>query len=1319
MLQNVDDVYPLTATQQGMLYHTLSDPASGVYVNQVLTPISGNLDVSRFEQAWAAVLARHETLRTAFLWDGLDDPLQVVRSEVRTEWRHLDLAGSSISEQDRQLATFLEDDRRRGFDLGNPPLCRMALVRLGSSEWKWIWSFHHLILDGWSANLILDELFATYGSTSPDGAELADPPKYRDFVALHLSRDEGDEEAFWRTRLAGFTEPHRLDVPGLRPVKDASGFETHSFDLGTPALEALGAAARELNVTLNTVFLGAWALVLSRWTRSTDVVFGTTMAGRPSSLAGIEHATGLFINTLPQRIQVPPSEQLGPWLRAVQRGQIETRDHEQSSLASIQRWCEVEGGRPLFESILVFENYPRSVRTNRFAGIEVGAQTYIEQSNYPLAVLVTPGESLAVSIVYDTARFAPEAIEGLGEQLRTLLSQVAAAPDGRLAGLSLVSTEDRDRLRTRTTGPAMVEDDRCVHDIIESVADGRPAAPAVIFEGRSLSYEALEQQATRLAAKLQAAGVGPNRPVGLYLPRSTGMIVGLLAILKAGGAYVPLDPAYPAEHIRLLLDNDAIDIVLTNEDLRRAVPPTVDVVSTDEAGGEPEALKPTGVGPTDLAYVIHTSGSTGRPKGVMVTHRNLVHSTLARNIHYGQPVGRFLLLSSFAFDSSVAGIFWTLCTGGTLVLPAPGTEQDIDQLLALAADTEITHLLCLPALYQLLAEHSAKRQLASLQVAIVAGEVCPSTVLEWHLERAPHAQLHNEYGPTEATVWCSVHHATATDVGRPLPIGRPIAGTRIYLLDESGQQVPSGFAGELCVAGSGVAGGYLGREDLTAERFVTVEIDGAPQHIYRTGDLACYGPGDALLFLGRTDVQMKVRGHRIEPGAVEAALRSHSSVREAVVSSWSSAGESAAQLIGYLVLDGDALDSAAMRRYLREKLPAFMVPDMFIPLEVIPRLPNGKVDVGALPDPAGTVEGDPHSFVPPRSEAELKLAGIWADVLGVDVEAIGADSDFFRLGGHSLLAIRLMSAVHTTFGTSLPLAALFDAPRLSELATLLERGRRPSRAPVFVPIREAGEETLFLVHPVGGNVLIYEPLARHLPDELTVIGIQAWGVEGTEEPDRTIKAMAVRYAKEIMAQPPSGPINLAGYSTGGLIVFEMARILEEEGQKVGLVALLDTYYPVGPGLRTRLTRDLEMVRAGKWQGVRGVADLWWSSFRGLAGRVRHGPRWRYLLSRNRPLPPGLAGKRITHIGLKAVRFSISGRYGGTVTFIRALGDGTRFHDSIPRWQAVAGELIVRDSPGHHTGDGNMVSEPHAGVLATIIVELLSPLGAGRAAPGET
>ncbi|RZV45648.1 MAG: amino acid adenylation domain-containing protein, partial [Acidimicrobiia bacterium] len=1028
-LQNVDDVYPLTATQEGMLYHTLSDPDSGVYVNQIITPMSGELDVARLEQAWGEVVARHETLRTAFLWDGLDDPLQVVRSESDTEWSHLDLDGLASSEQDRRLEVFLGDDRRRGFDLAQAPLCRMALVRLGPAEWKWIWSFHHLIVDGWSAHLILDELLGRYGFEGPGDVELARPPKYRDFVAGYLARDESREEAFWTERLAGFTEPHRLEVPGLPPEADASGYATYSLDLGAPASEALAAAARELNVTLNTVFLGAWTLLLSRWTRSSDVVFGTTVAGRPSSLPGVEHAAGLFINTLPQRVEARPHEPLGEWLRGIQRGQIETRDYEQSSLASIQRWSDVEGGEALFDSILVFENYPRREQSNRFGGIEIGERTYLEQSNYPLAVLVLPGDSIRVLFVYDTATFSGPAIESLGSQVGALLTSMASRPTERLASYGLTDEKADAWLRTAGAGPDSTGDATTIHELIRRVAETTPEATALVDPAGSTSYRDLLVRAEAIAARLAKAGIGPNRLVGLHLPRSADMITGLLGILEAGGAYVPLDPAYPAAHLQDLLADDGIEFVLTSSALAPDVPEhvTTILIDVDDPSDDPAIRLPATE--SDLAYVIHTSGSTGRPKGVAVTHENLVRSTAARSVHYEGPVGSFLLLSSFAFDSSVAGIFWTLTTGGTLVLPAPDQERDVISLLALANEQRVTHTLCLPSLYEVLLEHAGSGQLDSLRVAIVAGEACPARVLEAHRQRLPDTALHNEYGPTEGTVWCTAHRATGAD--EILPIGRPIAGSRIFLLDEHGNPVPPGFAGEICLAGSGVVPGYLGRPDLTAERFVSIPVLGVEERIYRTGDLGAWRSDGVLTYLGRSDTQLKVRGHRIEATAVETALRSNPAISEAVALGWSAAGRPAAQLVAYVGTDGVELDIEDVKGTLSATLPEFMVPDIVVSLPGIPRLPNGKVNVGSLPDPHDHARrvGE---HVAPRTEREAVLASIWSDLLGVDV--VGVRDDFFELGGDSIVSIRMISRARQA-GIHVAPGQIAGHPTIEQLAT--------------------------------------------------------------------------------------------------------------------------------------------------------------------------------------------------------------------------------------------------------------------------------------------
>lgn len=1299
-LENVEDVYALTPMQQGMLFHTLADSTSGVFVNQMSLTLEGGLEPDRFRAACNRLLERHAALRTAFLWDGLDQPLQVVRDTVRLEWTEHDWSGHDDDRRRVMLDDLLAEDRARTFDLAEAPLTRMALVRCSAGTWEWVWSTHHLIADGWSLRIMLEELFADYrGDLRHDAAETF---RYRDFVTLANSPSGNDDEAFWRATLAGFDHPHRLEVPGL--PSGASGHNAHIVTLGRDASGALAELARRQQVTLNTAVMGAWCIVLSRWMRTRDVVFGVTSSGRDPRLTGIEHGVGLFINTLPLRIDVTAEATLGSWLRYLQDRQGALRAHELDSLASVQRWSDVEAGVPLFESIFVFENLPGVDPDQADEDPRITGTQFSEHSNYPLAILVHPGDEIVIRFVHDRSRLSAEAVRSLGEQLIALLEAMPEAPSARVGRLGVTTKSDADRLRIWGRGVELDPGDATMVDLIAAVAERTPGGVAAVFGEVEITYGELLHAADAVAAQLQRAGVGPNRLVGLLLPRSIDMLIGMLGILRSGGAYVPIDPEYPILHISRLLATDGIDDVVTDDAHRRLVPSGIDVV---DVGRRPPGATLDGPSSNadDLAYVIHTSGSTGTPKGVGVSHRNLVHSTLARDVHYGEPVGRFLLLSSFAFDSSVAGLFWTLSTGGTLVLPDAGREHDADHLLDLMRNHDVTHLLCLPSLYQLLLDHDADDRMSSLRVAIVAGEACPSDLLRNHLRHLPMTQVHNEYGPTEATVWCTVHAASASDVGAPLPIGHPIAGVRIHLLDEHGNQAPWGFAGEICVAGASLTAGYLDRPDLTAERFVTIDIGDSAERVYRTGDLAYVDGKGALQFLGRVDTQLKVRGHRIEPGAVEAALRSNEAVQDAAVTGRSTRGRSATQLVAYVVPASPDVDVSGLRQAMRVELPRHMVPDLVVVAAEIPRLSNGKVDYTRLPDSV-THDDDIGGFVAPRDDTEVTLAKLWAELLEADVGSIGADSDFFALGGDSLIAIRLTSAVHREFGMAVPLSSLLDAPRLGEFANLLRR--RPPKSRLLVPIRGSGPEVVFMIHSGGGNVLACEPVARHLPESISAIGVQARGVEGADEPDRTVERMAARYAEAIDGYQPTGTIHMVGHSTGGLVAFETACILERQGRSVGLLAMLDTLYPLGKGIGDRVNRQVDTVRGGGLLGVRTLLAWWWATIRGTAGKLRHGPKWRYLSAKRRPLPPELAGKRINHIALKAQRAYEPGRYGGTITYLRATGDeGHRYQNSHVLWASVAADVVVREAPGQHTGDRSMVLEPHAMEAARILAEELA------------
>lgn len=1022
-MENVEDVYALAPIQEGLLFHTVSEPASGMFVSQVSCRLLGELELGVFRQAWDQVAARHSSLRTCFLWDGLDEPLQVVRERIDIPWQEEDWSGLNDTETEQRLAVRLQEDRLRGFDLANAPLLRMMLFRLDGVSWRWVWTFHHLICDGWSSALVLKEVFKVYMAARRDeDVWQADAYQYRDYIAWHAQRELAQAEAFWRNELAGFAQPARLNVLHPESVPEHAGGRREKQCLSAGLTSALSALAAERRVTLNTLVQAAWGLLLSKYAHTDDVVFGVTMSGRPAELEGVEGGVGLFINTLPMRVRVDATLPLGDWLKQLQEKQFAIHRWEFTPLVKLQHWSALPQGEPLFESILVFENYPATGDLLHPPDGEVRNLDIFEHSNYPLAILVVPGEQLEIIGVYGGAHFDEVTISRLLERLAWLLESFVESPHAGLGSFSLSTDSDRRQMfEAWNDTQADLPVGRRVHDLIESAAAGEPEAVAVVFGGQQLTYRELIEDATRIARGLRELGVGAGTCVGLFTERGIEMVVAILGILKAGGAYVPMDPGYPVEQIRFIVGDAQLPVLLTHQDLVRSLPKTTAQVVTIDSLMAPEtgtALNPavSEPGGEDLAYVIYTSGSSGRPKGVMVTHQNLVASTMARFDYYPGPVGRFLLLSSFAFDSSVAGIFWTLCTGGVLVLPAPRMEHDLERLTRLIEETQVTHMLCLPALYQLIAEYARANQLRSLQLVIVAGEACSPSVVRQHLTRLPRTRMFNEYGPTEATVWSTVHEIDHRDAGVVVPIGRPVANMRVFLLDRHQQRVPVGVCGEIYLSGTGVTRGYLNQAELTAEKFVSLSFDGeGEERMYRSGDLACYREDGSLVFLGRADAQVKIRGYRIELSGIEETLTAHSEVAEAAVSlSDAPGGKPRKQLVAYVVYGhsdremSDGLSQqAGVQHYLGERLPDHMIPEQFVTLSSLPKLPNGKTDYRALPEAVVSGSESEAPLIAPRTEEEKTLAAIWSELLGVD--RVGIDDNFFGLGGDSIVSIQLIS----------------------------------------------------------------------------------------------------------------------------------------------------------------------------------------------------------------------------------------------------------------------------------------------------------------------
>ncbi len=1032
-MKNVEDIYPLSPMQQGMLFHTLLDPEAGDYLTQLTGTIEGEQTLKAFRDAWSQLIRRHPVLRSAFVWETLDQPLQVVHTEAELSCVQHDLRG--CADVDSAFDTFLADDRTAGFDLAVPPLMRLTIFQVAGETYRFVWTHHHLLLDGWSLPLVMKELFA-FADASRSGRRpsLPSPRPYRDYINWLAQQDESAGEAYWRRALSGFTAPTPI---GATQASNAHRTATRTHgevkrNLAPSVTSSLAAVARRHRLTLNTLVQGAWALLLHHHSGENDVVFGATVSGRPADLSGVESMVGLFINTQPVRVKVDSHSEVLPWLKAIQDEQTRARQFEYCRLTSIHGWSSVPRTMPLFESIVIFENYPASSIGASVETMGVRDIGVVETTNYPIALIAAPGEELELRFNFDSGRFARLNVERMAEHLATLLEGIASNPNRRISELPLMNASEQHTVVNewnRTDAP--YPQDRSLDALFVEQVQRTPDAPAASYDGQILSYGELNRRANQVAAALRRRGIGPEMLVAIALDRSPDMIVGILGVLKAGGAWLPLAVDQPVERIAFLLNDACPKVILSNTRWRSRLPETAqrfEALDIDDAAvqSENDADIPSGAGPGNLAYVIYTSGSTGRPKGVMIEHRGAVNLAMAQGRLFGVSAGtRVLQFAAPTFDAAVSEILVTLLNGGTLVLAR--REQLIGADLAELLSTGQVNVVTLPP--SVLAT-VPETELAQLKTLVVAGEACPSELTRRWSERR---RMINAYGPTEATV-CAT--AGMLDGTGPVTIGRPIGNVRVYIVDAQMRPVPVGVTGELVIGGAGVARGYLQRPELTRERFVADPFaESINARMYRTGDRARYLADGRIEYLGRMDRQVKIRGFRIEPGEVEAALLNDEGVREAVVIDREDT-PGHRRLVAYVTpRNGTALRTRELRNTLQAKLPQYMVPSAFVVLDELPLTPHGKLDRTALPVPGTARLELEKSYSAPRNSVDEVLANIWQQVL--NVERIGIHENFFDQGGHSLLAMQVASRVREDLGIDLPIAAIFSTPTISSLADCL------------------------------------------------------------------------------------------------------------------------------------------------------------------------------------------------------------------------------------------------------------------------------------------
>jgi amino acid adenylation domain-containing protein len=1312
---------PLSFAQQRLWFLDRLEPGSPAYNIPLALRVDGPLDRGVLEGSLDAVVRRHEVLRTVFREiDG--ESVQVVEPARPWTLPLVDLSGLPEAARRSEALRQIRAEARRPFDLASGPVLRTTLVRLGAEEHHLLVTLHHIAGDGWSLGLLARDIGTFYRDLRAGRpSSLPDlPVQYADFALWQRQWLQGAtleaELAHWRSRLQGAPVQIELPTDRLRPAVPSRRGRSISFALPAALANAIRDLGRAHTATPFMVLLAAFQSLLARLSGQDDISVGSPIAGR--TRVEIEGLIGFFVNTLVLRSDLSGDPAFAGLLGRVREVALDAHLHQDVPFEKLVE--ELEPRRslsraPLFQVMFAYQNVPEPA--GGFPGLRVASLPVSQGSEkFDLTLAVSESEDgLSGSFSYACDLFDASTIERLLGHFGQLLEEVVADPRCRLSAISLLTPQERHQLLTAGTGPVIELPEATLHGLIRAQAERSPEAVAVVFENRALTYSELDRQAAALARRLRALGVGPETRVGLCAERSLELVVGLLGILQAGGAYVPLDPGYPDARLAMVVEDARFPVLLTQAHLRERLHGLVgegtcllELASGVSAGATAEERwLVSGAGPDHSAYAIFTSGSTGRPKGAINSHRGIVNRLLWMQSAYGlTPADRVLQKTPFSFDVSVWEFFWPLLTGARLVVARPGGHQDPVYLVRTIAEAGITHAHFVPSMLRVFLEEPDLSGCSGLRQVMTSGEALPADLAERFHARLgiPYGiELHNLYGPTEAAVDVTFHACHPGE--ERIPIGRPVANTRIRIVDAQGGLAPLGVAGELHIGGVQVGRGYLGRPDLTAERFVPDPFGEPGARLYRTGDLARQLPEGEVEYLGRIDHQVKVRGVRTELGEIEAALARHPGVHAAVV--MARQGNDDTFLAAYVVPAADsAADPEVWREHLRRQLPEAMVPTAWTTLGELPLLPNGKIDRRALPMEVGPATAGAGAVLP-RDPMELELCRIAAEVLGVP--RVGVRDDFFALGGHSLLAVRFLARIRKQLGVELPLSCLFQSPTVEHLATVLRR-RGPARpASALVEIQgRGGERPLFCVHPIGGQVFCYAELARSLGP-----GQPFYGLQIAAPSDGTLADRAAEYLREVRRVQPEGPVRLAGWSMGGVLAFEMARQLRASGGEVEVLLLLDSTAP-GHATYPRAEHEsallLEFARDfAALGGLNGQAR----PALGEIARAAPEEAVQRLLRLGREhdlLPADLEEDDVrlwfevfqsNHRAMAAYRPAV---YPGRVVLLRAAEGIRPGREGDLGWERLALQgAEVRTVPGHHY---SLLREPHVRELAREVAEIL-------------
>lgn len=1296
---------PLSFAQQRLWFLNRLDPSTSAYTITARRRFRGQLDVTALSHSLTELARRHESLRSTFHSKN-GEPVQRISRPEPVTLEVIDLKDVPQAQRASVAWQTVHEQAQKPFDLARGPLFRPLLIALEPEEHELLVTIHHIVADGWSLGILDRELTALYeagraGRPSPL-PEL--PIQYGDFVLWQRQWLTGEaldsQRRYWLEQLERRPGPLRLPVDHPRANRLGMTGAIHELALPRALGEGLQALSQPEGATLFMTLLAAFQVLLARYSGQEDICVGTPIANR--NHVDLEPIVGFFANTLVLRTSLTGDPTFRELLARARETCLGAYAHSDMPFEKLVEELQPERAleqNPLFQVSLVLQDATTSAD---FTFVSV-------DSPFDLAVFVRELHNgmLSLTIQYKLSLFEPDTIARLAGHYRTLLEGAVADPDRRISELPLLETGEVHQLliewnATTTSYPR----DRSVHSLFGDRVKETPDAIALVFGGESLTYRELDRHANRLAHRLRALGMGPGRLVSVLMERSPDEIIGILGILKAGAAYVPLDALAPAERLMFILADARIDTVLTQARMVARLPSSgVRSICLDAddsvIAGQPDTPLEDCVTANDLAYVMYTSGSIGIPKGVAVTHRGVVRLVTGTDYARFGPDEILLQLAPMSFDASTLEIWGALLNGGRLVV-APCGLLSVEELAVILARHNVTTLWLASGLFEQVVDAEVEI-LRPLRQLLVGGDVISPRHVRHVLADLPQLRLINAYGPTEGTTFTCCHTVTSAPPELSIPIGRPIANTRVYVLDRHRLPVPIGVPGELWIGGDGLARGYVERPELTTERFVMHRFsETLEERLYRSGDHVRWLRDGTLEFLGRLDDQVKVRGFRVEPAEIETELARHPRVRQSlVVARHSPVGEK--QLVAYVVGIGPE-DSGEVRNFLRRRLPEYMVPATVVAVDHLPLTSSGKVDRQALPRPPASAAAV-RTAVEPRDELERQLVAIWEEVLSVS--PVGVQDNFFELGGHSLLAVRMFALLEARLHITLPLAALFQTPTIETLARTVRGGARPGVWRSLVAIRPAGNRRpVFAVPGLGGNVFCFTDLARFMPPDQPFYGLQSRGLDGAEKPLKRIEDMAAAFLKEIREVQPEGPYILIGACMGGIVAYEMAQQLHAAGQEVEVLMLLETWPPSatsrqGLQVGTRAFTTLRFIGGRLRQYSSKVANV------PVRQRFRYLLEWLKMLGEmvvQRDLFRGDRSELYRNLveqanSLAYQRYEPRTYPGRVVLFRAGEREVSAPDDRRLAWRGlVTGDLEVYTVPG---GDsGRMLVEPNVRILAT-------------------